>query len=360
MGSLPTLFHFIGGIPPDEVSWKLYGAALGQRGNEVVVIWRERRWSGEELGGVAPLPFEATKPIWKVPAWDVVPARVPVPSACGVKVMPAGRLPNSETVGVGVPAAVTVKVPAALWANVVASAEVMAGAWSTVRVKDWAGRAAPPLEAVKVIGNDPVSVGVPDSEPWVKDTPPGRVPDSVIGGRRVTGGRWREAPPGADEEGRRRRRGDGRRLVHGEGEGLGGRAAHAVGGPDGDRVAPTVPAAGVPDSVPVPSPLSTKETPFGSAPLSDSDAVGVPVETSVNEPALDVVKVVLLAEVMAGAASTVRVKDWVAVRAHPVGGGDGDRVAPAARRAGVPEIVAVPSPLSTKVTPLRQAAALGQ
>ena len=70
--------------------------------------------------------------------------------------------------------------------------------------------------------------------------------------------------------------------------------------------------------MPVPSPLSTKETPLGRAPLSDSAAVGVPVETRVNEPALDVVKVVFLAEVMAGAASTVRVKAWVAAGLSPL------------------------------------------
>ena len=50
-------------------------------------------------------------------------------------------------------------------------------------------------------------------------------------------------------------------------------------------------------------------TPLGSAPLSDRDAVGVPVEVTVNDPPLEVVKVVLLADVMAGALSTVKVKD---------------------------------------------------
>ena len=51
---------------------------------------------------------------------------------------------------------------------------------------------------------------------------------------------------------------------------------------------------------------------MGRAPVSDRAAVGTPEEVTVKLPALPSVKVVLLAEVMAGAASTVRVKVWVA------------------------------------------------
>jgi hypothetical protein len=61
--------------------------------------------------------------------------------------------------------------------------------------------------------------------------------------------------------------------------------------------------------VPVPLPLSAKETPLGSGPLSDREAAGLPVETRVKVPALEVVKVALLVDVMDGAASTVSVKD---------------------------------------------------
>ena len=53
--------------------------------------------------------------------------------------------------------------------------------------------------------------------------------------------------------------------------------------------------------MPVPSPLSTKETPLGRLPVSDSAAVGVPVEVTEKLPPAPVVKVALLAEVMAGA-----------------------------------------------------------
>ena len=56
------------------------------------------------------------------------------------------------------------------------------------------------------------------------------------------------------------------------------------------------------------SPLSLKVTPSGSEPVSDSDAVGVPVEVTVKDPALPSLKVALSAEVMAGGPSTVRVK----------------------------------------------------
>ena len=147
-----------------------------------MVIWRPPIVKVKNWVALLPWPFDAMKPIWKLPVWGEVPARVPVPLAFGVKVIPDGRLPNSETVGVGVPVVVTVKLPATLWVNVVALAEVMAGAWSTVRVKDWEAAGLTPLEALKVIGNDPVWVGVPDSEPWVNDTPPGSAPDSLIVG----------------------------------------------------------------------------------------------------------------------------------------------------------------------------------
>src|SRR5580698_6744786 len=66
--------------------------------------------------------------------------------------------------------------------------------------------------------------------------------------------------------------------------------------------------AGVPEIVAVPSPLLAKVTPEGSAPLSETDAVGKPVEVTVKEPEVPVVNVVLEPEVMAGAWSTVSVK----------------------------------------------------
>ena len=81
---------------------------------------------------------------------------------------------------------------------------------------------------------------------------------------------------------------------------------------------PLEPAAGVPASVAVPSPLSMKLTPVGRAPVSESDAVGRPVVVTVKVPALPSVKVVLSAEVMPGATSTVRVKDWVASGVTPL------------------------------------------
>ena len=71
-----------------------------------------------------------------------------------------------------------------------------------------------------------------------------------------------------------------------------------------------MPAAGVPARVAVLSPLSTKLTPVGRAPDSDSVAVGLPVEVTAKVPALPSVKVVLPPEVMDGASGaelTVRV-----------------------------------------------------
>src|SRR5204863_9279560 len=75
---------------------------------------------------------------------------------------------------------------------------------------------------------------------------------------------------------------------------------------------PPLPAAGVPPSVAVPFPLSLNVTPLGSAPVSLSDGVGVPVVVTVNVPAVPTANVVLLALVIAAACVlfTVSVKLW--------------------------------------------------
>ena len=70
--------------------------------------------------------------------------------------------------------------------------------------------------------------------------------------------------------------------------------------------------------MPVPSPLSTKVTPLGRGPVSDSAAVGVPVEVTEKLPLAPAVKVVLANEVITGAASTVSVKDWLASGLTPL------------------------------------------
>ncbi len=62
-----------------------------------------------------------------------------------------------------------------------------------------------------------------------------------------------------------------------------------------------MPAAGVPARVAVPSPLSVKVTPLGSAPVSVIAGVGLPLVVTVKLPALPAVKVVPSAEVMVGA-----------------------------------------------------------
>jgi hypothetical protein len=75
---------------------------------------------------------------------------------------------------------------------------------------------------------------------------------------------------------------------------------------------PSLPAAGIPARVPVPFPLSTNDTPVGRDPVLVNDGAGEPAVVTVKVPANPVVKVVLLALVIAGAALTVRVKFWVA------------------------------------------------
>ena len=80
---------------------------------------------------------------------------------------------------------------------------------------------------------------------------------------------------------------------------------------------PPLPLGGVPLIVAVPSPLSLKLAHPGRPlcpPPVDSARLGVgfPDVVTVNDPRLPVAKVVAASDVMAGAASTVSVKFWVA------------------------------------------------
>ncbi len=107
-----------------------------------------------------------------------------------------------------------------------------------------------------------------------------------------------------------------------------------------------VPAAGGPVRTPV---VELNVTPVGSAPVSDRDGVGVPVAVTVNVPAVPTVNVAWLTLVNAGAVLTVNVKACVALEPTPLlavmvmGNVPWDEA--------VPLSVAVPLPLSTKVTP---------
>ena len=78
---------------------------------------------------------------------------------------------------------------------------------------------------------------------------------------------------------------------------------------------PPVPAAGVPDSAPV---VELRATPLGRVPVSLKVGAGKPLAVTVKVPVVPTVKVVELAEVMAGASSTVSVKLWVASGATPL------------------------------------------
>src|SRR5580698_9489492 len=106
----------------------------------------------------------------------------------------------------------------------------MAGAWLTVRVKDWVALGRTALAAVNVIGYVPLvpAAGVPERTPVaaLKVMPVGRAPDSD----RVAGGGDGETAGGAGGEGGHVGAGDGRSLVDGEREGLGGVGEDRVGG----------------------------------------------------------------------------------------------------------------------------------
>jgi hypothetical protein len=114
---------------------------------------------------------------------------------------------------------------------------------------------------------------------------------------------------------------------------------------------PPVFAAGVPASVAVPSPLSVNVTPDGSVSGAGKMHVGYPVVVTVKVPAWPTVKVAESALVIWHAWSTVRVKLWVAAGLTPFVAVMVNGYGPLVFAAGVPEIVAVPSPLSVHVSP---------
>jgi len=74
--------------------------------------------------------------IGKVPPCVGVPDKAAVPLPLSTKLTPFGKVPVSESDGVGKPDVMTVKLPDEPSSNVAEPVEVIAGAWSTVRVKD--------------------------------------------------------------------------------------------------------------------------------------------------------------------------------------------------------------------------------
>src|ERR1017187_8253309 len=123
------------------------------------------------------MPFDAVNVMGNVPLAVGVPLKTPA-----LKVTPAGSAPDSVIVGAGNPVAVTVNDPAAPSVNVVLLALVMAGACLMVSVKFCTALGKTPFDAVNVIGNVPLAVGVPLKTPALKVTPLGSAPDSVMVG----------------------------------------------------------------------------------------------------------------------------------------------------------------------------------
>jgi hypothetical protein len=124
-------------------------------------------------------PFEAVKTRGNAPVWVGVPLRTPA-----LSVTPVGSAPDLVKLGVGVPVAVTVNEPTAPSVKVALTALVMAGACVadalTVNVKFWVALGETPFDAVKMMGNAPVWVGVPLRTPALNVTPVGSAPDSAM------------------------------------------------------------------------------------------------------------------------------------------------------------------------------------
>ena len=296
-----------------------------------------------------------------------VPLSVAVPLWLSTKVTPPGSVPVSVRVGVGVPVVVTENVLGVPAVNVALLALVIAGpalGLFTVSVKAWVAGVPTPFVAVKVMGKVPLLpvAGVPlrVAAPFplsLKVTPLGSVPVSVRVGVGVpvvvienvpavptvnvvllalviTGAALALFTVSV------------KALVAAEPTPL--LAVNVM------EYALLVPAAGVPDKVPVPFPLSLKVTPPGSAPVWVKAGVGAPVAVTENVPAVPTVNVVLLALVIAGPVFevfTVRVKAWVAGVPIPFVAVSVTEYAPPVPDAGVPLNVPTPFPLSAKLTP---------
>ena len=287
-----------------------------------------------------------------------VPASVAVPSPLSVNVTPDGSLPVSDNAHVGHPVVATVMVPAWPTSKVAWSSLVIWHAWLTVRTKGWVAAGLTPFVAVMVNGYVPpeLAPGIPASVavPFllsVNVTPVGSAPVSdnvelgtplvvtvkvpvwpvvkVVPAGLVIPGTWLTV-----------------RMKAWVPAGLTPFVAVIVNG-----YGTAEPAAGVPESVPVPSLLSVNVTPGGRAPVSDNWQRGYPVVLTVYVAAWPTVKVVPLELVIWHAAAlTVRVKFWVASGLTPfvavIVNGYGPPVV------GVAASVAVPSPLSVNVTPV--------
>src|SRR5438874_2127417 len=103
---------------------------------------------------------------------------------------------------------------------------------------------------------------------------------------------------------------------------------------------PPLPAAGVPDRVAVPSPLSWNVTPAGGVTDSERVGAGNPVAVTVKLPADPTVKVAVPALVIAGAWSTVSVNVCVAAEPTPFAAVMVKEYVPPVPGSGVPASVA--------------------
>ena len=101
----------------------------------------------------------------------------------------------------------------------------------------------------------------------------------------------------------------------------------------------------------MPSPLSVKVTPLGSAPVSERAAAGKPLVVTVKVPALPVEKVAELPLVMPGSLVHRQGEGLVGAQPTPLSAVMMIGYVPPLPLVGVPPRVAVPSPLSVRVTP---------
>lgn len=226
-------------------------------------------------------------------------AGVPRSTPFGPSITPLGSVPVSENVGAGKPVAVTRNEPATPVVKVVLPALVIAGGWSTLRVKDCTASGDTPLEAVIVIGYAPPvpAAAVPLSNPAeLSVTSLGRAPvsENVGTGKPVAVTLKVPAVPTLNAVLLAL-------VILGASSTVSVKLCVAFGKMPLVAVitigyTPPVPAAGIPAS----TPAALKVTPFGSAPVSEKVGGGKPVAVTLNEPVDPTLKVALFALVILG------------------------------------------------------------
>jgi hypothetical protein len=340
MGYPATVIRTVAAVPKTtDVDAELVNT--GASSTEIVSTWM-----------LLPSALKTISSTGNDPALVGVPEMVPVPSPLSVNSIPEGSGLVVLMAAVGYPAVVIENEPVSPRTNVAVVALVNVGGWSIVNVMI---RFALPtvLLALSLTENDPVvPVGVPVMVAvplplFTNDSPAGKVPDwdmPGVGYPAVDIGNVNVVPVTMSADGGLMMAGAWSTVTV---------MVWVVLPAVLTAISPTEydpPVVGVPEMVPVPSRLSVNDNPAGSWLVVLMAAVGDPVVVTETESAVPAVSVVSAALVNSGAWSTVIIRSWTALPAVSVAVNVTGQV-PSEPAAGVPDTIAVPSPLSANDSP---------